>query len=121
LHDLLLSIERLDDYTDEELNEEHANDDDQDHGVENDHWAGVLLWLLVGTDGVNRCPHDINPTFRGLDGNKSQETVQGRVKVEVRGHPLATVVDAVPHRFDILFLLFHAQVEMVSVAGVEAA
>ena len=102
LEDLLLVVERLDDHTDEELHEEHANEDNQDHRVENHEWVAVLLRLVVGADGVDRAPHDIDPPFGSLNRQKREHTCKGRVEVESGFDPFATVVVTVPHRLDVL-------------------
>ena len=47
LHDLLLTIEGLSDHTHEQLDEEHADDEDEDAGVEDQHWLIALYRLIV--------------------------------------------------------------------------
>ena len=107
LHDLLLIVEGLCDHTDEELDEEHADDDDEDHGVDDHENVVILLRLVVGTNSVNRVPHDVDPTFGRLDRHKCQQTVEGCVEVEVRCGPHTAVINAIPLRLDILDSLSH--------------
>ena len=50
---VFLSIECFNDDTNEELHEEHADEDDEDHRVEDHQWAVVSLGLVVWIHGVD--------------------------------------------------------------------
>jgi len=73
-HQLFLAVERFNDDTDEELHEEHANNDDQDHHVRDHDPVVALNGLLVGANGVNRAPHNVNPALGRLNGDQGEQT-----------------------------------------------
>ena len=109
-HKLLLVVKSFSDDTDEKLYEEHANYDYHDHGIKDHKNVVVFNRLLVGTDCVYRAPHDISPTFRGLNSDQSQHTCHNIIVVEIWLNPFTAVVDAVPHRADVANLLLHTQI-----------
>lgn len=70
-HDFFLIVECLDDNTNEELHEEHANNDDKHHRVHDHKGAIVFSGLHVRTNCVDRIPQDIDPALGRLDSNQS--------------------------------------------------
>ena len=119
LQNFLLIVECFDDHTDKKLHEEHANDNNQDHTVDDEWGIVVLNWLVVGSYSVDHGPHDVDPALSRLDSHQSEQTMESCVEVEIRSRPFATIIDAVPHRLNILYLLLHAKVKVISVAAVE--
>ena len=119
VEELLLDVERCCDDTDEQLHEEHADEDDEDHRVEDHDRAIVELGLIVWLHGVDRAPQDAGPPLGRLDCQKREHAIQRRVEVETRLGPFATVAVAVPHSLDILVNLLLRKVQMLDVARVE--
>ena len=115
----MLLVERLDDHTDEQLHEQHANEDDEEHRVEDHDWAIVELGLIVRLDSVDRAPQDAGPPFRRLNCQKREHAIQRRVEVETRLGPFAAVAVAVPHSLNVLVNLLLGEVQMLHVARVE--
>ena len=76
-----LVVESLNDDTGKELEEEHANDDDEHHRVGDHKDVGVLFRLIVWVNSINRVPHDVDPTLSSLNGDQGEKTGECRIEV----------------------------------------
>ena len=112
----MLLVERLDDDTDEQFHEQHANEDDEEHRVEDHDRAIVELGLIVWLDSVDRAPQDAGPPLSRLNSQKREHAIQCHVEVETRLGPFAAVAVAVPHGLVVLVHLLLGKVRMLDVA-----
>jgi|TARA_B110001450_G_C17666418_1_gene499739 hypothetical protein len=90
-----LSVEDVDDNTDEHVQDEQGAGNHVDHEEENLDWVIVLDLDSVDLSGVDSVPHDSNPAFSCHNVKQGDQALTDVIKVLVLVHPVSSVIKAV--------------------------
>ena len=118
---LALLVERLTHHSNKKVQEEHAQEHDQHDIVNNVYRPIPPNRFLVDPYRIDTVPHHVNPPFRTLDGEKSDEGLGSGVEVQVAIRPFSAVIQTITLRQNKLFLVLIAQIQPLRPTTVKLA
>ena len=120
--EVFLCIESLDNYTHKKIEEEHRDYDNEDDKDDDHVRRRVLLRLQVDANRICSVPHNPDPALCRLHREKSEQTPERVIEVQIWIQPLTAGIDAVPLVHNAYLPLTVAQMlQVISVASVKLA